>query len=130
MVRVIGPSMVVREMPADPAPPAAWVYGSGTATLARALAGDGLLGGVRGPALDLETERPERVETVDLPRLEQRLALVGDVVGDDRVQEDRVRARGRRCRLDGLTVEELERQADAGAADGGGLVTAAPLSPA
>ena len=61
---------------------------------ARALAGDGLLGGVRGVALDLETERPERVETVDLPRLEQRLALVRDVVRDDRVQEDRVRRAG------------------------------------
>src|SRR5829696_1927670 len=43
--------------------------------LARPLAGDGLIGGVGRPALDLKAQRPQRIEAIDLPRVERRLAL-------------------------------------------------------
>src|SRR4051812_9977710 len=39
--------------------------------LARTLAGNGLLRRVRGVVLDLEAERPQRIESVYLPRLER-----------------------------------------------------------
>ena len=50
-----------------------------------------------------------------------RLALVGHVVGEDRLEQDRVRLGRRRVRLDRLAVEELEGQVHARAADGRGV---------
>ena len=64
-------------------------------SVVRTLAGDGLFRGVVGVALDLETERPARVETFDEPRLELGLALVGLVIRQDRVEQDGIRLSGR-----------------------------------
>src|SRR5690349_16418890 len=62
----------------------------------RAFASDGLFGGVVGIALDLEAERPARIKTGHEPRLQRRLARIGLVVRQDRVEQDGVRLRRRR----------------------------------
>src|ERR1035437_66862 len=96
--------------------------GVGERLLARTLAGDGLVGGVSGEVLDLDAERPGRVETRNrLPGLEIGLAGVGQVVDDDRGEEDGVRLAGGRVGRDLLAGEELEGNRDARAADGGGV---------
>src|SRR5262245_41984668 len=87
----------------------------------RALAGDGLLGGVVRVALDLETERPAGIEAVDEPRLQLGLARVRGVVREDGIQEDGVGGRRVGIDGDGLLVEELQRERNAGATDGGGV---------
>ena len=93
MVRVIGPlEDRVREDAGEPASPVDSATTRG-ALLARALAGDGLLRGVRGPALDLRG----RAATVgsspstDCHDSQRRLARVRQVVGEDRRQQDGVR---------------------------------------
>src|SRR3954451_14593748 len=98
---------------ADSAPPGVSAragrraIGSG---LAGALAGQQLVLGVRGPVGDRDPERPRRIDLGIVRRGQLLLARVGRVVPHLGLDERRLL--GRR-----LTVEDLERQLEAGAAD-------------
>src|SRR5258706_6954401 len=110
-----------REMPARAASPVYWRWLRGV-LLARALAGDGLVWGVVGVALDLDSERPVGVEPLDgLPGGQELLARVARVLSEDRLQKDGVGLAGSRVRRDRCAIQELDREADARAADGRGV---------
>src|SRR5258706_2714129 len=110
-----------REMPAQPASPVYWRWLRGV-LLARALAGNGLVWGVVGVALDLDSQRPVGVEPLDgLPGLQERLARVARVLSEDWLQKHRIWLAGRRVGCDRPAIQELDREAHARAADGRGV---------
>src|SRR6476469_3498444 len=94
-------------VPAEPAPSKGSVAGC---LLAQALAGDEVVHGVRGPVLDREPEGPQLREVRVLRGLQRSLARVRRVV--PQLRGDVGRGLGH------LTVEELQREGDAGAGDG------------